>query len=169
MEIYDGINFKAVLDSVRTAKVFSIEIEGKLYSVEAEKYLKWINQYSLYCDKEKREAWRKITREIIYGARVVGPQVKDDMKRYQLLESNNLEIEAAIYHFVNAGQVMKIYQETGSWEMVDDELKKQGHTGATFTSLINVLLQFSNFGAEFIERYCVDRNVKSSIGYQKII
>ena len=49
--------------------------------------------------------------------------------------------------------IMEAYNNTHSWEEVDKVLRSQGHSGFTFSGLLNVMIKYSVIGAEFTDRY----------------
>lgn len=154
---YNSTELERILDEVRACNLFFITKNGKINCPSAEDYLAWINQYSRFCIPEMKESWEETTRNIIYSPLVPKPEYQDDSLAKELVESNNYAIIDYLYNFMDAGRIMQTYDETKSWEKVDEVLDEQGHSGLTFSGLMNVIIQYSKIGADFVDRYDPDR------------
>ena len=145
---------ESMLDEVRLYTLFHITKNGKIYSTVAEGYLKYISKYSKYCIPEMADGWINTIRNLIYNdVLVLNQQYQNDSSAKQLIKDNNYEIIDNLYNFMDAGVIMEVYNNTHSWEEVDKVLKSQGHSGFTFSGLLNVMIKYSVIGADFADRY----------------
>lgn len=145
---------ESMLDEVRLYTLFHITKNGEIYSTAAENYLKWISEYSKYCIPEMADDWINTIRNLIYNdVLVLNQQHQNNSSAKQLIKDNNYEIIDNLYNFMDAGMIMEVYNNTHSWEEVDKVLRSQGHSGFTFSGLLNVMIKYSVIGAEFADRY----------------
>lgn len=142
-----------VLDNVRTSTLLYCIMDGEIVSSYAEEYLMWINQYAKYCIPEMAEVWKDENRKAVYSPLVVDPKYKDDPQVAELLVRNNWKITDHLDDFIFAGELMEIYDKTHSWDEVDKLLKEQGHSGWSFTGVVNTMLKYSMIGVEFVDKY----------------
>ncbi|GEM_PF-206196 len=164
---YGVEELKAILNAVRSAKRFHITKNGEIHSAMAEEYLEWLNQYSVYCTKNMQETWKKNAHEIMYRAKVVKPVYERDVRAQQIIANDDYEIIDDLYNFMDAGEIMKSYHETESWQKVYEVLKGQGHSGYTFSGVANIILEYAPFGVDFIDRYCPER-IKYDKEFKKV-
>lgn len=162
---YYSKQLEEILDEVRAYTLLFVTKNGKIDCPSAEKYLTWINQYSKYCIPETAESWKENVRKIIYSPLVPKTEHKDNPISKDLIRNNNYVIIDNLYNFMDAGKIMQVYNDTKSWEEVDKVLKEQGHSGYTFSGLLNVMIQYSLIGVEFVDRYDpnrikIDKNFK---------
>lgn len=156
-----------VLDNVRTSTLMYCLRDGKVVSSYAEEYLRWINQYAKYCIPEMADVWKNENRKVVYSPLVVDPKFKDDPRVEILLAKNNWQITDILDSFMFAGELMEVYDNTHSWEEVDKLLEEQGHSGWTFTGVVNTMLKYSTIGVQFADKYYPGkRNIDS--GFRKL-
>ena len=154
---YGAAELKVILNAVRLVKRFHITENGEIHSAMAEEYLKWLNQYAVYCSEDKQEAWKKDTHDIVYRPKVIKPICERDMKAQQTIANDDYGIIDDLYNFMDAGEIMKTYHETESWQKVYEVLKGQGHSGYTFSGVASIILEYAPFGVDFIDRCCPER------------
>lgn len=140
---YNSKQLEEILDEVRTCTLLFVTKNGKINCPSAEEYLTWINQYSKYCIPEMAEIWKETIRNLIYSPLVPKPQHQENSIVKEVIENNNYVIIDNLYNFMGAGKIMQTYNETKSWEKVDNVLKEQGHSGWTFSGLLNIMVQYS--------------------------
>lgn len=146
-----------ILDEVRACTLLYVTKNGKISCSSAEEYLNWINQYSEYCIPEMVESWKANIRKLIYSPLVPKPGHQDDSIVKDIIENNNYMIIDNLYNFMDAGKIMQTYNDTKSWEEVDKVVNEQGHSGYTFSGLMNIMIQYSLIGVDFVDRYDCNR------------
>lgn len=154
---YNSKQIEEILDRIRISALLFITKDGKIDCQEAENFLTWLNGYAQYCIPEMKEKWKDSTRQILFGAIVPKPGHLDDAQVKEYISKNNYAIIDNLYNFMNAGEIMQTYNETKSWEEVGKILDKQGHSGWTFSGLMNVMIEYSPIGVEFANIYDEDR------------
>ena len=164
---YSSKELEEILDEVRASTLLYVTKNGKIDCPSAEQYLTWINEYSKYCIPEMAESWKECVRKIIYSTLVPKPEYKDNSTAKELIENNNYAIIDSLYNFMDAGRIMQTYNETKSWEEVNKVVEEQGHSGWTFSGLLNVMIQYSLIGVEFVDKYDPNR-VKRDKDFKKI-
>lgn len=164
---YNSKQLEKILDEVRACTLFFVTKNGKIDCPSAEEYLTWINQYSKYCIPEMAESWKENVRKIIYSPLVPKPEHQDNPIAKDLINNNNYVIIDNLYNFMNAGKIMQVYNDTKSWEEVDKVLTEQGHSGYTFSGLLNVIIQYSLIGVEFVDKYDPNR-IKRDKNFKKV-
>lgn len=126
------------------------QIVGDVNLREAEEFLAWLNTYTKYCFLEQKEKWQRITRETLYQELNPAYQVPNIW--------SNIYYRIEILHdFMNAGEIMQVFDEAKSWEEVDKILDKEGYPDDAITRLTNLLITFWPHGVEFVDRYLKDR------------
>lgn len=155
MEIkkYDSKKIKEVLNEVRICSLLYCTKNGKVYSTSAEEYIEWLGQFAKYCIPEMANEWKNAIRKIIYSTVVPKPQYKNDPRVKEIIDNDEYVIIDKLYNFMDAAEIMKKYDETHSWECVEELVSNQGHSGWTFSGLSNVMIQYSLIGIDFIEKF----------------
>lgn len=164
---YGSKEIKEIINNVRICTLLRCTKSSLIYSSLAEEYLEWINEYSKYCIEEMKSKWEEDIRRIVYNPLIIEPEFKDNEDSLKLIENNNNVIIDHLFDYMNAGLVMKAYDETGSWEEVDKVLDEQGHSGYTFSGLENILLLYALIGVDFINKYDPNR-IKRDRKFKKI-
>ncbi len=103
------------------------------------------------------ENWEETVRKIIYSPLVPKPEHQNNPIAKYLIENNNYVIIDNLYNFMDAGKIMQTYNDTKSWEEVDKVVDEQGHSGYSFSGLLNVMIQYSLIGVDFVDRYDPNR------------
>ncbi len=98
----------------------------------------------------------KNIRDLVYNPKVLKPGVTITKELKAYLDYDKDCIIRALYHFIDAAEVMETYATTKSWEEVERTINNQGHSGFTFSCLRDVLLDYSIMGVEFIDRFDPD-------------
>lgn len=150
---YSSKQLEKILEEVRSCYLFFCTKEGKIYCSSAEEYLSWINNYSRYCIPEMAEEWKKNIRELIYSPLVPQPKYLDDSVVQEIIKKNNDRIIDDLYNYIDAAKIMQAYNDTKSFEEVDKVIEKQGHSGYTFSGLLNIIIHYSLMGTDFVDRY----------------
>ncbi len=156
---YD-FDIRRILNEIRICTWLQCTDNGKIYSPSAEEYLSWLGQFKKYCIPEMASEWEITIRKIIYSTVVLKAQFKDDPRAQEIIDDDDCSIINSLHHFMDAGEIMKIYDETHSWEEVYELLQDQMHTGSTFSGLSDVIIQYSLIGVDFIDRFDSDRVVR---------
>jgi len=143
-----GINeIEKILQDITTSTLEKKTKDGKIYSSLAEEFLDWINEYTKYCIPEQVDNWKKIIRETIYS-HYVSRQKNDACTR--LINDSEDHIIYILYSFMYAGEIMRIYNETKSW----DEVKKiTDQITYEYEKTSDIIIQFFPYGAEYIDRF----------------
>jgi len=164
---YNSKRLEEILDDVRFSTLMYITKKGKIHCSTAEEFLTWINQFSHYCIPEMAELWNQSVRNLIYSALVPRPQYQDNCCAQSLIENNNYVIIDHLYNYMNAGQIMKTYNDTKSWQEVDKVIEEQGHSGWTLSGLLNIMVQYSLIGTDLVDKYDTTKNQRDH-NFQKM-
>lgn len=154
---YKSKQIKEILDSIRLNTLLHITKDGKIDCPEADNFIAWIDGYAKYCIPEMQEKWKEAIRKILNGTIVPKPKYQSDTKVQEIVISNDYTIIDNLYNFINAGEIMQTYEETKSWEEVNKIVDKQGHSGWTLSGLLNIMIQYSLIGVEFVDLVDQDR------------
>lgn len=142
-----------ILDNVRVSTLMHCTKNGEIVSSLAEEYLRWINKYAKHCIPEMAEEWCLENRKVVYSPLVPNLDCKDDPRVKELIIRNNWKITDTLDSFIFAGELMEVYANTHSFEEVDKLLREQGHSGWSFSGVVNVMLKYSMIGVQFVDRY----------------
>lgn len=164
---YGVEDIERILIDVKQCKQFFITKNGQLYSLEAENFLEWINGYTKYCLPEMVESWKQNVRNLIYSPIVLKPRLECTQELQTLVDDRDFYIIDSLFNYMDAGKIMQVFAETGSWDEVENAIRKQGHSGYTFSGISNVMLQYSPHGVDFINRFDPDRPNRDKI-FKKI-
>lgn len=164
---YNSNMLEEILEEVRISALLFVTKDGKINCPSAENFLEWINEYSVYCIPEKKEAWKDEVRKLIYSPLVPKPGNQDNEFVKDIIKNNNYAIIDSLYNFMDAGRIMETFSATKSWEEVESVVSEQGHSGYTFSGLLNVLIEYAPFGVEFVDRYDQDR-IKRDKNFKKL-
>jgi len=150
---YNSAAIKDILNEVTICTQLFCTKNGEIYSTSAEEFLEWINEYTKYIIPEKVDTWKKVTRKCIYSPLVLKHDIEITKPIQRLIESREYAIIDNLFNFIDAGEIMKTFDETKSWDEVYKVLQEQGHSGWTFSGVLNVMINFSSLGVEFVDRY----------------
>ena len=153
---YSSKDIINILERVVIHHQLHLTKDGKIYSPDAEEIIEWLNSYKKYCLPFRSDAWENSIRELLYHPKVLKPWIviTEDLKKY--LDDDKRCIMLALYHYMDAAEVMDTYATTKSWEEVEKTIENQGHTGHTFACMRDILLDYSLMGVEFVERFDPD-------------
>ena len=153
---YSSKDIINILERVVIHHQLHLTKDGKIYSPDAEEIIEWLNCYKQYCLPFRSDAWENSIRELLYHPKVLKPWVviTEDLKKY--LDDDKRCIMLALYHYMDAAEVMDTYATTKSWEEVEKTIENQGHSSHTFACMRDILLDYSLMGVEFIERFDPD-------------
>ena len=154
---YSYQDIKEVINDVRICSMQKKTKNSKIYSLKAEEFIDWMSEYSKYCALDMQEKWNNCVRELTYNILIPKNAYVTNDKVKEILKYSDYSWIDKIYNFVDAGDVMKVYSETNSLEEVYKVLKEQGHSGYTFSGMSIVVMAFSTFGVEFIDRFDATR------------
>lgn len=140
---YDLNKIKKMLSDIR--ENFSLD--------PAQDFIVWLSSFSRYCPLEKSDEWEEAIARIIGQVMIYKFKYKDDIYVKEAIADNDYSIISRLCNFINAGEIMKVYDESKSWELVSDVLKNQSHSFESLMGLTDVLLNYSKIGVSFIERF----------------
>ena len=164
---YNSKYIRNILEGVVLSAQLYLTKNGRIWDPEAEEFINYLNGFTKYCYPFRCDDWKKNIREIIYSPKVPRPgvEITDELKEY--LDMDKTIIINAIYHFIDAAEVMEVYAKTHSWDEVEKTVNNQGHSGLTFGALRNILLDYALMGTEFADRFSphsvdVDENFRKA-------
>lgn len=133
-EIFEPTIDNAIRD-MKIAKRLFLTKNNKFYSSIANEYMKDKEKFLPFIITDKKEEFMYEYSQIFQE---VGNEC-DESIAYRLL------------NFERSGDIMMLLNANTNWDLVDNTLEKQGHTGRTFNCLANKVLYFSPYGLDFIE------------------
>lgn len=154
MQVSNNYDLNEILDEVRVCTLLCCTKNGEIYSASAEKYLKWLEEYTKFCIPEMVNEWKESTRKIVYSPLVPKQEARNNSRTKELIIYDNYRIIDELYNFMDAGKIMQTFDETHSWEKVRQVVREQGHSGFTFSGMAIVILKYSLIGVEFVDRFC---------------
>lgn len=170
MKKYSPKEISEILDDVKTCAQLFCTKNNKIYSDMAEEFINRMGEYAKYCYPEMASRWKHKIRENIYGPLLLSGFIPINDRIERILRIRKRTIIDTLLNFINAGEIMRIYDETHSWEEIDRILYNQGHTGSTFAALISILILFWPLGVAFTDRYDPERkdiNEKFKVDYEQ--
>lgn len=170
MKKYSSEEISEILEDVKTCAQLFCTKNNKVYSDMAEEFINSMGEYAKYCYPEMASRWKHKIRENIYGPLVPRGFMPINDIIEGTIRTRKMAIIDTLFNFVNAGEIMRIYDETHSWEEIDRILDIQGHTGSTFAALISILILYWPLGVAFTDRYDptrIDVNEKFKIDYEQ--
>ncbi len=126
-------NILKVMEQVKLAKRFLIIENGTMHNSIIDKFLDYMNNYSIYCKENKRERWLFLIRKIVYTSGFI-----DDNTVYNY-----------IYCFIIAGKIMKLLAENKSIDSIINLIEKRNYSNEILFTLGQILLEFSYYGSVF--------------------
>ena len=150
---YTSKDIRKILESVVVSTQLFLTKNGKVWDPEAEEFINYLNSFTKYCFPFRCDDWEKNIRELVYGPKVLKPGIEITNKLKEYLDYDKDIIINAIYHYIDAAEVMEAYATTHSWEEVQRIVNNQGHGGYTFECLRDILLDYALMGTEFADRF----------------
>lgn len=151
-EIRSYENMMMTIRRVEVCKALYITKNGKIISYDAEELIESMKEFNIFLEPDKIELWNNI-RKIIYGTYSYIRKEGEDPLVKRAVDNRRYIIIDSLYNYINAGEIMRVYKQTNSWDEVYKTLQEQGHSGWTFSGVALVLKEFSTFGLEFLQRY----------------
>lgn len=150
-----------MLDEVRMCTVLYCMKDGKIYCSSAEKCIRELSKYSKYCPPEMAVKWTEDIRKTIYGALVPKPEHRDNPMVDYLLVENNYTIIDTLNSFMDAGEIMEVYNNTKSWDEVDRLVEEREHSYFSFNRLLSIMIRYSSIGVQFVDRIDPNQNIQN--------
>lgn len=150
---YTEEDIRLILEEVVLAHQMFLTKNGVAWEPDAERFIEWLGGYSKYCLPYRAQEWEEKIRELIYNPKVLKPwvQMTPELKKY--LDDDKDTIIRALYHYMDAAEVMEVYANTHSWEEVKRTVDNLHLLGWGFGCLRDILLDYSLMGTEFVERF----------------
>ncbi len=170
MNNYSSEEINEILEDVKTCAQLFCTKNNRVYSDMAEEFINRMGEYAKYCYPEMASRWEHKIRENIYGPLVPRGLMPINDIIEGTIRTRKMAIIDTLFNFINAGEIMRSYDETRSWEEIDKVLDSQGHTGSTFAALISLLILYWPGGVAFADRYDptrIDVNEKFKIDYEQ--
>ena len=95
---YNSKRLREILNDVRMCTLLFLTRNGKIYSSDAESFLKVLKEYSKYCIPEMVDDWNDSIRKIIYSPIVPKPQYQNDSQVQKMVNDNNYTIIDTLYN-----------------------------------------------------------------------
>ena len=121
--------------NMRMSKLFFITEDNKFYSSIADAYIRDKEKFLPFIIKEKQKEFMERYAQIFQEVGVV----------------DDTEIAYRLLNWEHSGYVMMLLNADTDWNLVDELLHSQGHTGGTMSCLASKILYFSPYGLDFIE------------------
>ena len=169
-EMYSGENHKKIIKNVEVCKALYLTKDGKVYSCEAEEFIENMKEFNIYLKPDKIDLWNNEIRRIIYDTFAYISTANDEPGVKRTVEARRARIIGDLFAYINAGEIMRVYKQTNSWDEVYKTLQEQSHSGNTFSEVALVIKEFSVFGLEFIQKYAphmIKENKKEVEDYEK--
>lgn len=170
MKKYSSEEIRGILEDVEVCAQLFFHKNNKIHSDMAEEFINRMGEYAKYCYPEMASRWKRKIREKIYSPLAPRGLMPINDRIEGMIETRKMAIIDTLFSFINAGEIMRSYDETHSWEEIDKVLDSQGHTGSTFAALISLLILYWPGGVAFADRYDstrIDINEKFKIGYEQ--
>ena len=126
------------LVSRKRAIAQDFKVRGEYYSPSADKYLKKLQEYGIYCIAEKQKDWLKVTMGLINN---IGFTSDVDW-RYEA------------FLFENTAKMMEVLHSDVEW--TDFSNISSQYTRDLMESMSELLLEFSPRGVEFVEKVVIN-------------
>ena len=126
-------NIMKVIEEEKLVKRFLYIKNGTMSSPTIDKFLVYMNSYSIYCKENKRDRWLLLIRKIVNTSGYL-----DDDIIYNYL-----------YCFIIAGKIMKLLAENKSIDSIINYIDTQNYSYEVLFTLGQILLEFSYYGSVF--------------------
>lgn len=127
----------AALVSRKRAIAQDFKVRGKYYSPSADKYLKKLQEYGIYCKEEKQEDWLRVTTGLINN---IGATSDFDW-RYES------------FVFENTAKMMEFIHGDVDWDCFNNASSQ--FTATLIEDMSELLLEFSPRGVEFVKNVVI--------------
>jgi hypothetical protein len=136
------------IHDMKITKLFHITKDGKFDSIVVKKYLKDKEKYLPFIKEENREEFMTEYSQIFQELKT-----ENDSDAYAAFRLQSWE---------HSGDIMMLLNDNTDWDVVDNTLHLQGHTGGTFSCLTSKVLHFSPYGLDFVEHiYGIEERIKT--------
>ena len=133
-KIFEPTIDNAIRD-MKYSKMLHLTKNNKFYSIIANEYLTDKEKFLPFIKPDKREEFMNKYSEVFQDVGIES----DELIAYILL------------NYEHSGNIMMLLNENTNWDLIDETLEQQGHTGSTFNFLANKVLYYSPYGLDFIE------------------
>ena len=120
------------LISRKRAIAQDFKVRGKYYSPSADKYLKKLQEYEIYCKEEKQEDWLRVTTGLINNIGV----------------TSDFDWQYESFVFENTAKMMEFIHGDVDWDCFNNASSR--FTATLIEDMSELLLEFSPRGVEFV-------------------
>ena len=125
------------LISRKRAIAQDFKVRGKYYSPSADKYLKKLQEYGVYCKEEKCEDWLRVTTGLINNIGV----------------TSDFDWQYEAFVLENTAKMMEFIHGDVEWDCFRNASSR--FTATLIEDMSELLLEFSPRGVEFIENVVI--------------
>ena len=125
------------LISRKRAIAQDFKVRGKYYSPSADKYLKKIQEYGIYCKEEKQEDWLRVTTGLINNIGV----------------TSDFDWQYESFVFENTAKMMEFIHGDVDWDCFNNASSR--FTATLIEDMSELLLEFSPKGVEFVRNVVI--------------
>lgn len=146
-KIFEPTIDNAIRD-MKYSKMLHLTKNNKFYSIIANEYLTDKEKFLPFIKPDKREEFMNKYSEVFQDVGIES----DELIAYILL------------NYEHSGNIMMLLNENTNWDLIDETLEQQGHTGSTFNFLANKVLYYSPYGLDFIKHeFGVEEKIKKEL------
>ena len=125
------------LISRKRAIAQDFKVRGKYYSPSADKYLKKIQEYGIYCKEEKQEDWLRVTTGLINNIGV----------------TSDFDWQYEAFVFENTAKMMEFIHGDVDWDCFNNASSR--FTATLIEDMSELLLEFSPRGVDFVRNVVI--------------
>lgn len=125
------------LISRKRAIAQDFKVRGKYYSPSADKYLKKLQEYGIYCKEEKQEDWLRITTGLINNIGV----------------TSDFDWQYESFVFENTAKMMEFIHGDVDWDCFNNASSR--FTATLIEDMSELLLEFSPRGVDFVRNVVI--------------
>ena len=126
------------LVSRKRAIAQDFKVRGEYYSPSADKYLKKLQEYGVYCKEEKQEDWFRVTKGLVNNIGF----------------TSDFDWGYEAFIFENTAKMMEVLYSDVEWTDFSNVSSK--YTRDLMESVSELLLEFSPKGVEFVENVVIN-------------
>lgn len=120
---------------MKLSKLLFITKGNKFYSSIAKEYMKDKEKFLPFIIEERQKEFIETYAGYFQNVRTVDDEA----------------IAWILLNWEHVGDIMMLLSDNTDWNLVDETLHMQGHSGATISSLVSKVLYFSPYGLDFVE------------------
>lgn len=130
-----------VIRSVIMSRLLVLTKENKIFSYEAEEYIRKLGDYAIYCKDDKQEGWKAMIRKIVYASGT----------------GNDQRVLCELEAFERVGTVMKMEHDGCSFDEVHEYFFEHACQPGPDATLFGLkILEFAKDGRKFIMEHYAD-------------